>query len=196
MMRSLILLPLFASGSVLDKPSGALTGTDLSPIQKVVTLIKEMKAQTIKEGEEDLAAYDKYKCWCETTTADKTAAIEAAQTKIQELTSFVEEAAAKEGELKTEIAGLEEDIAADTEALSSATAMRKEQKGEFEAEEADMKETLGLLSEAIGVLSKVQLVQKPSAHQEALLQVRNIIQRASPKFQSVMQKDLFDMLGE
>jgi len=191
-----IVLPFMASGSVLDKPSGALTGTNLSPIQKVVTLVTEMKAQTIKEGEEDLAAYDKYKCWCETTEGEKTAAIDAAETKIQELSSFVEEAAAKEGELKTEIAALEEDIAADTEALSSATAMRKEEKAKFEAEEADMKETLGLLSEAIGVLSKVQLVQKPSAHQAALLQVRDLVKRANPRFKSVMQKDLFDMLGE
>merc|ERR1719181_58769 len=120
MMWCLLALPLLVTG----KPSGALTGTNLSPIQKVVTLVKEMKDQTIKEGEEDQAAYDKYKCWCETTEGEKTAAIEAAQTKIQELTSFVEEAAAKEGELKTEIAGLEEDIAADKEALASATAMR------------------------------------------------------------------------
>merc|ERR1719326_2709372 len=125
-----ILLPLLVSG----KPSGALTGTDLSPIQKVVTLVTEMKAQTIKEGEEDLEAYDKYKCWCETTEAEKTDAIAAAQQKLQELTSFVEEAAAKEGELKTEIAGLEDDIAADKDALASATAMRAEQNAEFETE--------------------------------------------------------------
>merc|ERR1719484_226927 len=196
-MHSLRILCLLACAALSRaKPSGALTGTDLSPIQKVVTLVSEMKAQTIKEGEEDLEAYDKYKCWCETTVAEKTAAIAAAEEKLGELASFLEEAAAKEGELKTEIAGLEDDLAADTEALASATKMREEQNAEFKAEEADMKETLSLLSEAISVLNKVQLVQKPEAHKEALLQVREIIHRASPKFQRVMQKDLFDMLGE
>jgi hypothetical protein len=155
-----------------------------------------MKAQTEKEGEEDLAGYDKYICWCETTEAEKTAAIKAAETKIQELESFVEEAAAKESELKTEIAGLEDDIAADTEALSTATAMRKEQNDDFLAEEADMKETLSLLSEAISVLSKVQLLQKPQVHKEALLQVRGIVRRMPSKFQGVMQKDLYDLFGE
>jgi len=192
----LFLLLAGASASLQSKPSGALTGTDLSPIQKVVTLVSEMKAQTIKEGEEDLEAYDKYKCWCETTVAEKTAAIAAAEEKLGELASFLEESAAKEGELKTEIAGLEEDLASDTEALASATKMREESNAEFKAEEADMKETLGLLSEAIGVLSKVQLVQSPGVHKEALLQVRGIVRRVSPKFQRVMQKDLFDMLGE
>merc|ERR1719262_788690 len=132
-------------------------------------------------------------CWCETTESEKTAAIKAAEAKIQELSSFIEEAAATEGQLKTEIGGLEDDIAADTEALSTATAQRKEQNSEFLAEEADMKETLGLLSEAISVLSKVQLVQKPEAHKQALLQVRDIVQHVPASFQGIMQKDLYDM---
>merc|ERR1719281_1380449 len=135
-------------------------------------------------------------CWCETTKSEKTAAIEAAEAKISDLESFVEEAAAKEGELKTEIAGLEEDIASDTDALKTATALRAKENEEFLAEEADVKETLGLLSEAIGVLSKVQLVQKPETHKEALVQVQSLVKRMSPKFANVMQKDLFDMLGE
>jgi len=195
-MQFVILCLLFGSAAAAVVPSKSQTDLSLSPIQKVVTLVTEMKAQTIKEGEEDLQAYDKYNCWCVTTKAEKTAAIAAAEAKLQELESFVAEAAAKEGELKTEISGLTDDIAADTEALASATTMRNEQNGEFAAEEADMKETLGLLDEAIAVLSKVQLIQKPEAHKEALLQVRNIIHRASPRFQGVMQKDLFDMLGE
>jgi len=178
------------------KPSAALTNLNDSPIQKVVTLVTEMKGQTIKEGEDDLAAYNKYNCWCVTTTAEKTAAIASATAQLAELESFVEEAAAKEGELKTEIAGLESDIAKDTEALKTATAMRNEENDEFETETADFKETIGLLTEAIAVLQKVQFIQKPEAHRVALLQVRSIIRRASPKFQGVMQKDLFDMLGE
>jgi hypothetical protein len=60
-----------------------------------------------------------------------------------------------------------------------------------------MKETLALLTEALAVLSKVQLVQKGSkAEHNALLQVRDIVKRVNPQFKSVMQKDLYDMLGE
>jgi len=192
----LVLLLTVAAATVQHKPSAALTNINDSPIQKVVTLVREMKDQTIKEGEQDLEAYDKYTCWCETTTAEKTAAIDDAETKLKELGSFVEEAAAKEGELKTEIAGLEEDIASDTDALATATKTRDDQHNDFEAEEADMKETIGLLTEAVTILSKVQLLQKPETQKEALLQVRGIVRRVSPKFQNVMQKDLYDMLGE
>jgi chromosome segregation ATPase len=199
MVASLMLLHLLASGAV-SEPDKSVFSSSLSPIQKVVKLITEMKAQTVKEGEEDQTAYDKYKCWCLTTESEKTDAVKAAEAKIEELTSFIAEAAAKEGELKTEIAGLEEDIAADKEALATATEMREKENAEFKAEEADMKETLSLLSEAITVLSKVQLLQKPgekeAAMKTALLQVNGIIRRASPQFQMVMQKDLYDMLGE
>jgi len=190
-----VLLCLLLSG-VAAKPSAALTDSKLSPIQKVVTLVTEMKAQTQKEGEEDLLAYDKYKCWCETTTSEKTTAISDAEAKLSELGSFVEEAAAREGELKSELAGLEADIASDTEALATATKLRDEEHKEFSAEEADMKETIGLLAEAVAVLSKVNLMQKPAEQKAALLQVRDIVHQMKPKFGSVMQKDLFDMLGE
>merc|ERR1719253_1892924 len=141
------------------QPCSAALHRGSGPIDKVVVLITEMKAQTEKEATEDMAAYDKYKCWCTTTEAEKTAAIKAAQSLLASLNGFVEEAAGKEGQLKTEIAALTEDIAQDQDALASATSMRAEENKDFLAEEADFKETLGLLSQAIDVLSKVQLLQ-------------------------------------
>merc|ERR1719163_371243 len=71
-----------------------------------------------------MEAYDKYKCWCINTEKEKTAAIDAAKKHLDELNAFVEEAAGKQGELKTSIAGLTDDIAKDKEALASATSMR------------------------------------------------------------------------
>jgi chromosome segregation ATPase len=171
-----------------------------SSIDKVVTLITEMKETCIKDADADKEAYDKYNCWCITTEEEKKAAIEAATAKIEELTAFLEEAMAKEAELKTEIKALEEDIAKDKDALETAKANREKENEEFLAEQADMKETLKLLAEAIGVLQKVQsvLVQKKTGHpsaQLALMQVKKLVQRIPPQFHSVLQKDLYDMLG-
>jgi hypothetical protein len=132
-------------------------------------------------------------CWCQTTEAEKKAAIEDAEAKIEELNAFLEEAAAKEAELKTQIKELEEEIAADKEALASARALREKENKAFVAEEADLKESLALLAEAITVLQKVQFMQKPP--KEALVQVTNIVKHIAPRFGSVMKKDLYDMLG-
>jgi len=171
----------------------------VSPIRKVVTLIEDMKAQAEKDAEEDLVLYDKYMCWCETNEKQKGEAISEAKQHVEELTAFLEGAAAKETELKAQIESLAQDIADDTDALQTATAQREKENEEFLAEEADMKETRSLLTEAVKVLSKVQLVQRghTSSSPEAesiLLQVRNKVAHY-PKFKGLMQRDLFDVLG-
>jgi chromosome segregation ATPase len=194
-----LLLPLLAAASISSQVvKASAANVESSPIDKVVTLIKEMKAQTEKEAKEDMEAYDKYKCWCDTTEGEKTAAINAAEKHIASLNAFIEEAAGKEGELKTEIVALGEDIAEDQSALETASNLRASENKDFSTEESDIKETLDLLSQAITVLSKVQLVQKGSkAEAQALLQVRALVHgfKVVPKFHNVMMKDLFDLLG-
>jgi chromosome segregation ATPase len=172
-----------------------------SPVMKVITMLEEMKAQVEKEAEEDQLAYEKYACWCTTNTKEKTAAVKEAESRLEQLNAFVGEAIAKEGELKTQIADLGDDIAADTEALEQATALRAKEKEEFEAEASDMNETITALDEAVKVLSEVQLLQKNSNTRTdkrvltALAQVRQKVVRYAPKFSDVLQKDLFDVLG-
>merc|ERR1719156_185226 len=169
-----------------------------NPIQKVVTMLKEMQAQVQKEGDEDTAAYDKYACWCKTNDAEKTKAIEDAETKIDDLTAKIEGFAALSAQLKTEIEKLEEDIAAATKALETAAAQREKEKAEFEAEAADMKAALSALQEAVAILSKVQLVQKQGNTEQAgqmLLQVKSIIRSKLSHYKDVMQADLWDFLS-
>jgi len=126
----------------------------------------------------------------------KKEAIEYATEQIADLEAFLEEAAGKEGELKTEIGGLEDDIAADNSALADARSIREKENAEFATFEADSKESIGLLAEALTILSNVQLVQKGDAQvNSALMQVRKVVQRHYPSYQSVMQKDLYDMIG-
>merc|ERR1719261_1035712 len=121
-----VFLAIFAEATTPPQALAALQVSDgQSPIQKVVALVKDMKAQTEKEAEEDLAAYDKYMCWCQTVKSEKTAAVEEAQASIASLEAFVEEAATKEGQLKTEIGQLEDDIAEDKDSLASAISLRE-----------------------------------------------------------------------
>jgi len=195
-----VALLLVGAAVAQDAPSSALSA-DMSPVRKVVTLIEEMKEQVEKDASDDLAAYDKYMCWCKTNDKEKGDAIASDQVKIEQLGAFIEEASATEGELKTQIASLSSDIADDQDALATAVATRDKEYAAFQAEESDMKETKGLLKEAIQVLSKVQLLQKHGKASEAqvhsvLMQLKEKIQSKAPvRFASVMQKDLFDMFG-
>merc|ERR1719379_401644 len=147
---TLTLLALFAAFA----PSAAEIEDKPNAVRRVITLIEEMKAQVEKEGEEDKKAYDAYACWCKTNDAEKTAAIENAETRINELTAAIEGFAALKAQLTTEIEKLEADIADAMKALETAAAQREKEAAEFKAQEADMKEALAALSEAIEVLSK------------------------------------------
>lgn len=182
----------------LGEPTSALR-SDMSPVRKVVTLLEEMKEQVEKEASDDQLAHEKYMCWCKTNEEAKTQAISDAERRIEGLAALIEEMIAKESRLKTEIEGLKQGIVEDQDALATATATREKESAAFQAEEADLKETLGLLKEAVAVLSKVQLVQKQdqppvAAVQTALMQIRNKIEQR-PAFQSLMKRDLFEVLG-
>jgi len=201
MPSALLLLLVAASASATMQPAGQ--SANQSPIRRVVTLIEEMKAQVSKEGEADTEAYDKYACWCETNDREKTAAIATAEERIDSLSSAIEEYAAQITTLKTEIEALDKDLEEAQKSLETAAAQREKEKAEFEAQEVDMKEALSALSQAVDVLSKVQLMQKQKlgqAHEEevgaALLQVQHVVMRSSLKhYRDVMQSDLWDFLS-
>merc|ERR1719387_2327664 len=199
-MRVALLALLLAPGSAVQ------AGNHTTGIRKVVSLLQEMLKTVETEASEDLESYDKYKCWCETSKAEKEKAVEDAEKKIGELEAFLEGAAGKEAELKTQIAQLEEDIQEDKDALASAEAQRAKEAEEFAAEEADLKDCLGALGEAIAVLSKVQFLQKSGAGSAVLakragpllLQLQRMVAKRSPaltQFRGMMQKDFFDVLG-
>jgi len=200
---ALLVVFAFPGSALLQEPlhaTSAINATS-SPIRKVVTLIQEMKVQVEKDAKADEEAYDKYACWCETTKAEKEAAVKNAQAKIEELEALLEEAASKEAQLKTEIADLEGDIAEDQDAVEKATSLRSKEHEEFVAEEKDLKECIGALKKAIDVLAKVQLLQrqgKGDASRPLLLELQHIVQKGhaqSSSFRGAMQQDLWDVLG-
>jgi len=174
-----------------------------NPVAKVVKLLKDMKATAESEAKEDEEIYSKMACWCKTNDAEKTEAIKVAEGRIESLTAAIETGTARAGELKTMISGLEDEVAADRDALDQASAIREGEKEDFEAQDKDLSESSGLLKEALAVLKKVQLLQhkKPAASAaQALVQVRDLVERAAKPakgsaYFAVMQKDLWDVFG-
>lgn len=184
-------------------PAWAASEASGSPVAKVVVLIKEMKATAEKEQKADQDAYDKFSCWSLTNEKEKRAAIKANTENVQSQEAFVEEAAGTNGKLTEEIKGLKSDIEDDEAALDAANEQREKESEAFQAEEADMKETIDLLGSAVTTLQKVQLLQKNKQHISnkeqgaVLLQMHQVVKRVRrhPQFNNVMQKDLFDILG-
>merc|ERR1719379_1007036 len=124
------------------------------PVTKVVNILKEMVTQLEHEAEEDEDVYQAMSCWCTTNDAAKTQAIAAGERKINDLTAAIEEATANSARLNTEIANLNKEEAKNGEALDSATALRKKQLAEFNAEEKDMLQSITSMKGAVIALKK------------------------------------------
>merc|ERR1719388_489232 len=93
-------------------------------------------------------------CWCTTNEKEKTKSISDAESHIQNLGAAIEEFTANSARLNTEIANLEAEVAKNTDALDKATALRKKELAEFNAEEKDSIQTIASLKSAVVALSK------------------------------------------
>jgi len=124
------------------------------PVSKVITLLKDMLKQLEKEAEEDEEIYDQLACWCETNDKEKTKSIGDAESKIEQLTTAIEDLTAGSARLNTEIKNLEKEVAENQEALDQATEIRQKELAEFNAEEKDLLGSISALKSAVTVLSK------------------------------------------
>jgi len=125
-----------------------------NPLKRVIALLTQMKTELEKEAQDEAAMYDKMVCWCETNEKEKTKAVADAEALDKELTSEIGARAAKFGELKTEIARMKKQIAADTASLKKATAIREKEAAEFSQSEKDLMQSVTNVKNAIEVLSK------------------------------------------
>merc|ERR1719194_212343 len=97
------------------------------PVSKVITLLKDMLKQLEKEAEEDEEIYDQLACWCETNDKEKTKSIGDAESKIEQLTTAIEDLTAGSARLNTEIKNLEKEVAKNQEAWDQATEIRQKE---------------------------------------------------------------------
>merc|ERR550537_2136331 len=133
----------------LDDTNGQIT-----PITRVVNLLKEMQVTLKKEMDEDEELYEKLACWCSNNKYEKNEAIEAAEAEIASLEAKIEALSAKIAELKTVIADTTKELEADKEELATATELRQKQLKAFHGEELDAIQNVENLKAAIIVLGK------------------------------------------
>eukprot|EP00448_Togula_jolla_P040997 CAMPEP_0170624660 /NCGR_PEP_ID=MMETSP0224-20130122/30346_1 /TAXON_ID=285029 /ORGANISM="Togula jolla, Strain CCCM 725" /LENGTH=713 /DNA_ID=CAMNT_0010951187 /DNA_START=74 /DNA_END=2212 /DNA_ORIENTATION=- len=128
------------------------TATAASPMEKVVTLLKDLEGKIQQDGKEEQLAYDKYACWCEKTTARKAALIEKATEELRELGQRILAGRGAVAVLTEEIEKLSADIKANEEAQEEATTVREKEHSAFAAETEELKQALAALEKAIDVL--------------------------------------------
>jgi len=125
-----------------------------NPIRRVVDMLQLMQQKVIAEGEKQEAAYNKFMCYCKNSGGDLATSIQAAEDKIEALTSSIksdlEAKEQTEANLKEHIAS--RDDAKDT--IAKATALRKKEAAAYAKVKSDSETNLAALEKAIPLIEK------------------------------------------
>merc|ERR1719326_2154311 len=78
--------------------------TGVTPIEKVITLLEDLKTSVEDEGKEEATTYDKFACFCKDKTSAKSDAITEGQDTIDASSATIEEQTALKVEKERELA--------------------------------------------------------------------------------------------
>merc|ERR1719377_149546 len=94
-------LGLVANAAALD--------AGVTPVQKVIQMLEDMKAKGIKEKDAEVVSFTAYKQFCVSTDAEKTKAIKDGKSLSEQLKASIQKAAADAMSLGKEVEGLNAD---------------------------------------------------------------------------------------
>merc|ERR1719436_946074 len=147
----------------------------VTPIQKVLTLMEEMKAKGIKEKNAEETRFSAFSQWCANTKKAKTEEIASGNQKIDKLKAGIEKAAVLISKLTDRILELEEDVGRWKKDEKSASTVREAERADFTATVTDYTESIDAVAGAISVLKKQAFDRGQAALiQSSLIQVRGL----------------------
>jgi hypothetical protein len=121
----------------------------LSPISRVVELLKGLAETAEKEGKKEEDLYESYVCWAKTVIDTKTATNGEAQARVDELNAYIADLDSGRVELTTERVDLEKEISDLNQELESLEAQRKQENEDFEAAKLETQTAIDALDESI-----------------------------------------------
>merc|ERR1719388_778560 len=160
---------------LLNGVSAISEKSQVTPIQKVLTLMEELKAKGIKEKNDEETRFSAFAQWCANTKKAKTEEIDAGNQKMEMLKAEIEKARVLISKLTDRIQELEEDGGRWKKDEKSATTVRDAERADYTATVTDYTESIDAVSGAINVLKK-QTADKAQADliQSSLIQVSSL----------------------
>jgi len=125
-----------------------------NPIRKVVTMLHSMQAKVQQEGEQELALYEKYMCYCKTAGGDLQASIARAADSIAEFGNKIKAAEEQKVVLEEELKTAQADRVAAKAAMAEATAIREKEAAAYAAEKAAADKDISAIAKAVSAVEK------------------------------------------
>ncbi|CAJ1343416.1 unnamed protein product [Effrenium voratum] len=150
---------------------GLATAADVTPVGKVVEMLKDMKAQGLKDKQAEEVQFAAYKQFCELTEAEKTRVIADAKDKIEVLEAEVEKSDTDAARLAEELSAHAADIEAAAAEKEAAGKVRDTERADFAAMLKDYTESVDAIGRALkelkakdkeGALVQLKTLQLPA----------------------------------
>merc|ERR1719207_528430 len=141
----------------------------VTPVQKVLQMMGDMKNKAIKEKENEVAVFAKFTEFCEDTEVERGRAINEATEQIEKLSADIQKYTSNANVLAQEMAKLDESISLAKKDLTDATRVRDGEKKDFQKTHADYVESIENLEIASTKLKEMMTAVK-SASAAVLLQ--------------------------
>jgi len=125
-----------------------------SPVGKVVSMLSDLQATVIKEGEVAQKEYEEFSEWCEDRARNLGFEIKTGKSEAESLQAAIDEETANIGALTAKSDELTATIATREADLKAATEIRGKEHADFAAEESELVETIDMLHRATGILER------------------------------------------
>merc|ERR1719324_1454503 len=130
------------------------TATQVTPVQKVITLLNNMVEKGKAEIQAEQVQFAAFKGFCDNTIAAKQAAITTATEEIEVLTADIEKYESDAAEAAREVSSLDADISTWEGDTKAAVKVREIEHTDYVATHTDYSETVTALEMAIATLMK------------------------------------------
>merc|ERR1719450_322560 len=145
----------------------AAQANDVSPVEKVVTMLEDLQTQVVVEGKAEAKTYDKFACFCKDMTAEKTDAINAGTDKSADLSALIEQVTNDRSTADDDIADLNKQIDNLDKSMKENKEKRAGEKATFDALHAELTKGITDLTNAVNTLK--------SSRPSSLLSIKSVI---------------------
>eukprot|EP00397_Hematodinium_sp_SG-2012_P019447 GEMP01019981.1.p1 GENE.GEMP01019981.1~~GEMP01019981.1.p1 ORF type:complete len:411 (+),score=122.68 GEMP01019981.1:128-1360(+) len=162
----------------------ATMGSAVTPVQKVITMMQDMKAKGQVSKEEESKIYEGYAEWVRDQVRDKNYELETLRNSVATLKGDVSKAEADVATLGAAIDDLNVEIDAASAQSAKSTKLREEEKAEYNKINRDYVESVDAIGRAISVLQSQAFDRKQAA---SLLQILAHVPEATKALKSFLE---------
>lgn len=131
---------------VAEAASGAARVT---PVEKVISLLEDLKAEVEDEGKKEATLYDTFACFCQSMTEEKSKSIKTAMDNVDEYTASIEAESLISKNKGREVEEKSQEIESIHKSIKEAEAMRETEKEKYETNAADLSKGITELEGAV-----------------------------------------------